>query len=70
MNKHTMCEYLNENNEWTYFAVYKNTTNEQVLQKYAKDHGFEEEDIQIVSNGGESYLNDEVRAYSIIIETI
>lgn len=67
---YTLVEYLNENHEWLFHSVYRNTTNTKALKHFAKEHGFEKEDIIIEHSGGESYLNDEVRAYKILIEDI
>lgn len=69
-DKYIIVEYMDNNNAWTFFAVYKNATNIRVLKHYAREHGLRKEDITIEHSGGESYLNDEVRAYEIVIEEL
>lgn len=62
----TMVEYLNEYNEWVWYALYEKLTEKEAIKLYCKEMGLACGRIKQELDGFYSELND-VRAYKVTL---
>lgn len=58
-----MVEYLNDDNCWTWYAVYDNATPQEAIKEYCKDHSLKSGKIKEEDNT--FYCDEDVRAYEV-----
>ncbi len=67
-NKAIMVEFINDNNDWVWYSVYKNCTAKQALESYWYENCSEEVKPEFIENKDGLYLKDtDARAYEIDI---
>jgi len=61
-------EHFGDNNYWGWFGVYINATPQEALRHYAREMGFDFQEIK--QEGAEFYLGEDARAYNITLEDL
>ena len=70
MENYIMVESLNHDNEWTWYAVIRNTTPEEAIQHYLKETGLDTSSQFLWNNGVTYDYEENVRAYEMTITDI
>ena len=58
-----MVEYMNDNGEWVWYAVYDNATPQEAIKEYCKEHSLKSGKIKDENNT--FYCDEDVRAYEV-----